>query len=119
MSMIIVGPRQAGKTFIAVAMAVETAVLGGKVLFQGGDRKTDHQHFLKCLERAEWLYRDQIKLAHRANGAQDITFTSGGLLAFHGRAFDYWADIDLHIIDDCNLAESLPNAKRSLKTVTI
>src|SRR5580693_1904213 len=114
-NMVIIGPRQAGKTHIATVMAVETAALGGKVLYQGANKEMDRVRFQDCLERARLVYSDDIAKEHPRNGDESILFKSGGKLCFSWKAFDYWAEIDLHVIDDVANAEPRPGAKRSIK----
>lgn len=116
--MVIVGPRQAGKTHISVVMAVETAAAGGQVLFQGRDRQEDAIRFRDCLDRAEQVCPDQIEKFYRSNGQQRILFKTGGRLCFSALAYDYFDKLDLHVIDDAS-GEARPNAERSIKTVTI
>jgi len=118
-SMVIIGTRQAGKTHIAVAMAVETAAAGGQVLFQGTNQPADHARFLDCVDRAEYMFPDKIQRVYRTNYEERILFKNGGRLCFSDKAYDYFAEIDLHVIDDVANADARPNALRSIKTVTI
>jgi hypothetical protein len=115
--MVIIGSRECGKTHIAVVMAVETARLGGRVLFQGDSKPDDRMLFLRCLEHVELMFPEAIEKVYSAYGAWRILFKGGGCLCFFPKAFDYFAVIDLHVIDDADRGDPRPNALRSIKTV--